>query len=249
MDIITNKKVKLIKWLRMDEYILQHVQSRMLITMEEYTKLKNISDPGTQIMELLDLMLVKGQGVCIDFLDLLKEDDVNEGTPELKEWITSVNTSEIKAAPQSSVQSSGSSVIINARDASDICTPIISGSQISSFSMNVNIDRTLNNLRTPDPLTSFKVSMEKRPSHSIKDNQEFLKRNQGKLIDKVKNVDRITDDLNLGDEMAANVRAERTDQAKMRKLLEYTNSTSAANLLVDALNKHAADVMEDLATA
>ncbi|MCJ8732798.1 hypothetical protein PDJAM_G00215410 [Pangasius djambal] len=91
--------------------------------------------------------------------------------------------------------------------------------------------------------------MEKRPSHGIKDNQKFLKRNQGKLIDNVKNVDRIVDDLNLGDEMAANVRAERTDQAKMRKLLEYTKSTSAANLLVDALNKHAADVMEDLTTA
>ncbi|MCJ8732799.1 hypothetical protein PDJAM_G00215420, partial [Pangasius djambal] len=138
MDIITSKKVKLIKWLREDKYILQHVQSKMLITMDEYTKLKNISDPGTQVMELLDLMLVKGQGVCINFLDLLKEDDVNEGSPELKEWISSVNTSEIKAAPQSSVQSSGSSVIISAHDFSNTCTPIISNSQISGFSMNVN---------------------------------------------------------------------------------------------------------------
>ncbi|KAB5577306.1 hypothetical protein PHYPO_G00208360 [Pangasianodon hypophthalmus] len=83
----------------------------------------------------------------------------------------------------------------------------------------------------------------------IADNQEFLRKNRGKLIDKVKNVDRILDDLNLGDEMAANVRAERTDQAKMRKLLDYINSKRAAKLLVDALNEHAADVMEDLPTA
>ncbi|MCI4378698.1 hypothetical protein PGIGA_G00218730 [Pangasianodon gigas] len=46
---------------------------------------------------------------------------------------------EIKAAPQSCVQSSGSSVIISARGASNICTSIISGCQISGLSMNVNI--------------------------------------------------------------------------------------------------------------
>ncbi|XP_017324563.1 uncharacterized protein si:dkey-10c21.1 [Ictalurus punctatus] len=241
MDIITSNKVKLIKWLRVDEYILQHVQCRKLITMDEYTKLKNLSNPGTQITELLDLMLQKGQSVCMDFLKLLKEDDVNESSPELKEWITSVNTSsEIKAAPQSADQSSGSSVNITATDGSSIHVPMISGSQISSLSMNMN--------------TNFHKRTDEKPRRSAfsdreLDNQEFLKKNRGELIDNVKTVDRIIDDLNLTEEKAANVRAEKTEQAKMRKVLEYTNSKKAAQLLVDALWKHAGDVMEDLTTA
>lgn len=76
--------------------------------------------------------------------------------------------------------------------------------------------------------------------------QEFLEKNWSELINKVKAVDRIIDDLSLTGEMAANVRVEKTDQAKMRKLLEYTTSKTAARHLVDALYKHAADVMEDM---
>ncbi|XP_053483391.1 uncharacterized protein LOC128609075 isoform X1 [Ictalurus furcatus] len=306
MDIITSNKVKLIKWLRVDEYILQHVQCRKLITMDEYTKLKNLSNPGTQITELLDLMLQKGQSVCMDFLKLLKEDDVNESSPELKKWITSVNTCleikaapqiagqssgssvniteddtssvyvpiisggkisvlsmetnislqkrtdekpmrsgfsdqelEIKAAPQHSGQSSGSSVNISATDGSSVYVPMISGSQISSLSMNMN--------------TNFQKRTDEKPLRSgfsdrELDNQEFLRKNRGELIDNVKTVDRIVDDLHFTNEMAANVQAEKTEQAKMRKVLEYTNSKIAAQLLVAALWKHAKDVMEELTT-
>lgn len=92
MEIIKKNKVKLIRWLRSDNLILQHVQSENLITTDEYTKLKMISDPGTQITELLDLMLQKENKVCFKFLELLKDDDVNESSPALREWIKSVNT-------------------------------------------------------------------------------------------------------------------------------------------------------------
>ncbi|KAF7709740.1 hypothetical protein HF521_016590 [Silurus meridionalis] len=83
----------------------------------------------------------------------------------------------------------------------------------------------------------------------IADNEAFLLKNRGKLIDRIKTVDRIVDDLVMTGEMAANVHAEKTEQAKMRKVLDYTNSKKAAKLLVDALFKHAGDVMEDLITA
>lgn len=92
MEIIKRMKVKLIKWLRTDEYILQHVQSKELIDMDEYKTLKTISDPGKQITELLDLFLTKNERACMDFLDLLKDDEVNKNIPELKEWITVINT-------------------------------------------------------------------------------------------------------------------------------------------------------------
>lgn len=93
MDVIIDKKVKLIEWLCGEEIILQHVSSRKLITMNEYTKVKSIQDPVKNVTELLDLIYRKGNETCIAFLELLKEDGVNESRPELKEWIKTVNTS------------------------------------------------------------------------------------------------------------------------------------------------------------
>ncbi|KAF4086605.1 hypothetical protein AMELA_G00085400 [Ameiurus melas] len=52
------------------------------------------------------------------------------------------------------------------------------------------------------------------------ENQLFLMKNRVKLINSVKNVPEILDRLELSNEKAAIVRAERTDQEKMRKLLE-----------------------------
>ncbi|KAK2849814.1 hypothetical protein Q7C36_008597 [Tachysurus vachellii] len=225
MEIITHNKVKLIQWLCGEELILQHVRARNLVTQTEYIKVKSIQDPSANITELLDIILKKGDSICVAFLELLKNDDVNESRPELKDWITTVDTSEIKADFQLSTQSTeikadfqhstqspDISVNITGKSGSSISTPVFIGSPISN-------------------------------------DQEFLKKNRGELIDKVKNVERITDDLHyLTDEMEAIIQAERSDKAKMRKVLEYTYSKKAAKLLVDALYKHAKDVMENLIT-
>ncbi|XP_027006746.2 uncharacterized protein LOC113645400 [Tachysurus fulvidraco] len=240
MNLIINKKVNLIKWLRGDDFILQHVQSKKLITMDEYQKLKSISDPGTLITDLLDLMVQKGDRVCVGFLDLLNEDDVNESSPELRDWIKSVKIPEIKADSQHSTQSSGSSVNITGSSGSSIGAPVIIGAKINSL----NINTQLTSGKTTDVMRNDRTQ---NSNPRITDYQGFLKTNRSKLIDKVKVVDRIVDVLGLADEMAANVRAEKTDQAKMRKLLDYTTTKSAARRLFDALNEHAADVMEDLA--
>ncbi|KAG7330916.1 hypothetical protein KOW79_004885 [Hemibagrus wyckioides] len=192
MDIITDNKVKLIDWLCGEDMILQHVQSRKLVTGNEYTKVKSIQDPILKITELLDIILKKKDPTCIAFLQLLKEEGVNESRPELKQWISTVNTSALA-------------------------------------------DKTENS-NTPQPGTS-----------QTPDYNEFLKKNYSKLIADIKNVNRLVDDLNyLGDESAANVRAETTDYAMMRKVLDYTKSKKAAKILFDALKKHAADVMEEL---
>ncbi|XP_047670922.1 uncharacterized protein LOC113637772 isoform X12 [Tachysurus fulvidraco] len=74
----------------------------------------------------------------------------------------------------------------------------------------------------------------------------FLKDQRADLIDKVKNVVRIVDYLELSNEKAAIVRAQLTDQAMMRKLLEFTTSRRAAELLINVLWEQAGDVMEDL---
>ncbi|KAL6484298.1 hypothetical protein MHYP_G00063430 [Metynnis hypsauchen] len=81
------------------------------------------------------------------------------------------------------------------------------------------------------------------------ENYQFLKNNNDVLIGRVKNVVRIVDGLDLADEMVAIVRAEPTDQARMRKLLDFTKSKKAAEVLVKALWEHVPDIMEDLTSA
>ncbi|KAM9487023.1 uncharacterized protein Hap1MRO34_006899 isoform 1-T2 [Clarias gariepinus] len=138
-----------------------------------------------------------------------------------------------KEMPKAESDHEGHSVFISATDASNVIAPVMIDNQISDFKMNLNNG-------------AQKMTDEKQPVS--KNNETFLKRNRGKLIDKVKNVNRIADEL-LTDEKLANVQAEQTDQAKMRKLLDYTNTKSAAQLLVDALYKHEPDVMKELTTA
>lgn len=95
MNIITDNKVKLIHWLCGEEMILQHAQSRKLVIKHEYDKIKSFQDPTAKMTELLDIIVGKGQSTCIAFLQMLKEDDVNESRPELKKWISAVNISGI----------------------------------------------------------------------------------------------------------------------------------------------------------
>ncbi|XP_053482218.1 uncharacterized protein LOC128608494 isoform X2 [Ictalurus furcatus] len=78
------------------------------------------------------------------------------------------------------------------------------------------------------------------------ENLLFLNEHRAELIDKVKNVVRILDYLELSNENAAIVRAQLTDQAMMRKLLEFTTSKRAAELLIKVLLEEAGDVIEDL---
>ncbi|KAM9487355.1 uncharacterized protein Hap1MRO34_007169 [Clarias gariepinus] len=98
------------------------------------------------------------------------------------------------------------------------------------------------------------------PSHNIDDTQTgdeniaettdenllFLKNYKAVLISKVKNVDGILDYLELSSGKTAIVRAQPTDQAKMRKLLEFTTSKRAAENLLTILCEQEGDVIDDL---
>uniref|UniRef100_A0A8C9RTK7 CARD domain-containing protein n=1 Tax=Scleropages formosus TaxID=113540 RepID=A0A8C9RTK7_SCLFO len=58
------------------------------------------------------------------------------------------------------------------------------------------------------------------------------------LVDRVTNVDSIVDELRskgIHRELAANVYAEKTEQAKMRRLLDNTKSSAMADALLTAL--------------
>ncbi|KAL6484297.1 hypothetical protein MHYP_G00063420 [Metynnis hypsauchen] len=138
MDIITQNKVRLIRWLSADSLVLQHVQSKQLVTRDEYGRLMDVSDRADRVTKLLDTILSKGDPLCLKFLDLLKEEDVNESSPELREWIGTVNTSEQSLATGRSetdsiagaqmnpgTQIQGDNVMINANNGASCFAPII----------------------------------------------------------------------------------------------------------------------------
>ncbi|XP_048021103.1 NACHT, LRR and PYD domains-containing protein 1 homolog isoform X2 [Megalobrama amblycephala] len=92
--VLLKSKLELINWLRLDPTcILQHVQAKELITQPEYEELKSMTVPRNMVIKLLDIILGKGENVCRDFLILLKDDKVNEISPELSKWIKTVDTS------------------------------------------------------------------------------------------------------------------------------------------------------------
>ncbi|XP_051998841.1 uncharacterized protein si:dkey-10c21.1 [Xyrauchen texanus] len=199
--ILKEKKIELIRWLSVDTFILQHVQSANLITNLEYEKLKSITLSTDTTIELLDIILKKGENVCREFLNLLKKDDVNEMSPELRDWVKTVNTSE---------------------------TTNRAGSQ----GHQITIQKT----ERGEPSYN-------RPIQGFK---KFLKSNTSYLVQNVKNIDPILDDLNLHDEQLANIRVLTTTQDKMRKLLDYMNSESIAERLYNALLDHEKDLMKEL---
>ncbi|XP_016301093.1 uncharacterized protein LOC107657502 isoform X3 [Sinocyclocheilus anshuiensis] len=205
-EIILDNKPKLIKWLSSDsELFLQYVQAKKLITMSQYSELMDMAAKERVIIRLLDIILGRGESVCRKFLDLLKEDDVNEISPELREWIRTVDTKDQKTEKDCKRRESG--------------------------------DRPIQDQK-PDR------DCQQRP---IQDCQMFLKKKFSLLVQNVKNIDPIIDDLvDLHAESVANVRAKSTDQEKMRKLLGCVNCESIAKDLVIALYKHEKPLMNDL---
>ncbi|KAL1267523.1 hypothetical protein QQF64_032886 [Cirrhinus molitorella] len=173
--------------------------------MPQYNTLKNMQGE-MGVIELLDIVLGKGEDVCRTFLDLLKKDDVNEFSPELRKWIKTVGTEDPKK--EKDYKPGGS-----------------------------------DNRPVQDQTPNRDCEQPVRPVGGY---QKFLKGKTSKLIQKVKNVDSIIDDLPLHDESVANVRAKPTNQEKMRKLLDCVNCESIAKDLFNALYEHEKGLMDEL---
>ncbi|XP_050974293.1 uncharacterized protein si:dkey-10c21.1 isoform X2 [Labeo rohita] len=134
-EIILGNKPKLIKWLSSGyELFLQHVQAKKLIT-SEYSELIDMQSKNTGVIKLLDIILGKGEDVCRKFLDLLKEDDVNEFSPELRKWIKTVDTKETA----NMTRPSGTQVTctISASNGGSVFSPLITESSLGPVTMNL----------------------------------------------------------------------------------------------------------------
>ncbi|XP_058642790.1 uncharacterized protein si:dkey-10c21.1 isoform X2 [Onychostoma macrolepis] len=239
-EIVLQNKPKLIKWLSLDHIIvLQHVQAKKLITMSQYRDLKEMKAKD-RVIQLLDIILERGENACRDFLYLLKEDDVNEISPELSDWIKTVDTEETtNMTEQSGIQVTCKN---SASGGGSIIAPVITGGNLSSFEMNTTVAPSGRQVVQ----TNYQKSDRDCEHRPIQDYQRFLKENTSKLIQKVKNFDPIIDDLDLHDELVANVRAKPTDQEKMRKLLTCVNCESIAKDLFNALCEHEKRLMNEL---
>ncbi|XP_043103991.1 uncharacterized protein si:dkey-10c21.1 [Puntigrus tetrazona] len=251
MEVILKNKPKLIKWLSSDFLIvLQHVQANGFVTMLQYNELKEIKAKDG-VIKLLDIIVQRGENVCRDFLKLLKDDDVNEISPELRDWSKTVDIEDQqkekdkgRAGLSMPIQEtermsrpSGTQVICNisASNGGSVNAPVITDGNHGSLVMNFGRPNVPENYQRPD-----------RDHRTIHDYQMFLKENTSLLVQKVKSIEPIIDDLDLQDELAANVRAKPTDQDKMRKLLTYVNCESIAKDLFTALCEHEKRLMDEL---
>ncbi|XP_016375718.1 uncharacterized protein LOC107714395 isoform X2 [Sinocyclocheilus rhinocerous] len=260
-EIILENKPKLIKWLSSDsELFLQYVQAKKLITMSQYSELMDMTAKERVIIRLLDIILGRGENVCRKFLDLLKDDDVNEISPELREWIKTVDTKDQKTEKDCKRRESGDRPIqetanmtrhsgiqvicnISASDGSFINSPVITGRSLCP----IEFDTTAAPSGRSDVQAIYQKPDRDCQQRPIQDCQMFLKKNFSLLVQNVKNIDPIIDDLvDLHAESVANVRAKSTDQEKMRKLLGCVNCESIAKDLVIALYKHEKPLMNEL---
>uniref|UniRef100_A0A9J7XBL0 Si:dkey-10c21.1 n=1 Tax=Cyprinus carpio carpio TaxID=630221 RepID=A0A9J7XBL0_CYPCA len=244
-EIILENKPKLIKWLSSDsELLLQHVQAKKLITMSQYNELMDMKPKERVIIKLLDIILSKGENVCRKFLDLLKEDDVNEISPELRDWIKTVDTEYQKTEEDCKRRESGDRPIqgnISSSDGSSIFSPVITGRSLCPIEFN-----TAAPSGRSDVQANYQKPDRDGQQRPIQDCQMFLKKNFSLLVQKVRNINPIIDDLDLHDESVANVRAKSTDQEKMRTLLGCVNCESIAKDLVTALYNHEKPLMNEL---
>ncbi|XP_078085350.1 uncharacterized protein LOC144504061 [Mustelus asterias] len=235
MEDIRRSKLNLTKWLINDpDFILQVVQEDILITQQEYQKLKAENDPEKRIINLLDIVIGKGNSFCEQFIRVLQKDKVKETYPKLMEWL-----SNREQAP-SGTNFSGRQIIsadVHATGGSFVVCPIIQTDQISgtssvSIPLNVNSSRNNKSVGNNLPLGSTKKINVKELEDKVTDKKSFLKQNWANLVQKVTNVDELADQMmgyGLTNEMYSEIMTRKTSQEKMRKLLQYSTTTDVAS--------------------
>ena len=86
MNILVANKVKLVKWLSSDRYILQHAHSDGILDTRIYRQLNDAARREDACIQLIDTMIDGGEGTSSQFLKLLKKPEILETYPQLKEW-------------------------------------------------------------------------------------------------------------------------------------------------------------------
>ncbi|GCC26893.1 uncharacterized protein [Chiloscyllium punctatum] len=232
MEDIRRSKLNLLQWLTNDpDFILQVVQEDGLITQREYQKLKAENDPEKRIINLLDIVIGKGSLSCENFIRILQKDKVKETYPKLTEWL-SHREQAVKPSGQHFINAD-----VHAAGGSFVVCPIIQTNQTLStpnVSIPLNINSSKNDRSLPNSLTlgSTKEISVKELEDKVTDKKSFLFSNWGSLVQKVKHVDELADQMmgyGLTNEMYSEILSCKTSQEKMRKLLQYSTTTDVVS--------------------
>ncbi|XP_059822053.1 uncharacterized protein si:dkey-10c21.1 [Hypanus sabinus] len=230
MEDIRRSKTSLVEWLTSDpDFILQIVQEDSLITQREYHKLNAENDPEKRIIKLLDTIMGKGQSSCELFCHVLRKDKVKETYPQLVEWPSSEQ--QAPASPKLSGQRA-ITADIHADGGSFVVCPLIQTSQTSTISIPVNFNSPRVNRNEVKDLGSTKETSVKELESKVIDKKSFLKENWANLVQKVKQVDELADQMmgcGLTNEMYSKIMACQTPEQKMRMLLGYVTTTDVAS--------------------
>ncbi|KPP64424.1 hypothetical protein Z043_117232 [Scleropages formosus] len=82
--LLRTLKATLIDALSADpDFVLQHADSRSLLTVAQYQHIKVIADPSQKVCDLLDCVIQRGSGCSKKLLKLLKEEKIQETYPKL----------------------------------------------------------------------------------------------------------------------------------------------------------------------
>lgn len=84
MRKIKEQKVELINCLMGDPFILQCVDAKGILSYRQYGNLKHSSNPEQTVTKLIDLLVSKGEETCDQFLQILKDPEVDATYPQLK---------------------------------------------------------------------------------------------------------------------------------------------------------------------
>ncbi|XP_076731407.1 uncharacterized protein LOC101472163 isoform X2 [Maylandia zebra] len=84
---IKEHKVELINCLMGDVFILQCVHAKGILSPRQYGNLKHSSNPEQTVTNLIDLLMSKGEETSDQFLQILKDPEVDATYPQLKNII------------------------------------------------------------------------------------------------------------------------------------------------------------------
>ncbi|KAK1165612.1 hypothetical protein AOXY_G14192 [Acipenser oxyrinchus oxyrinchus] len=141
---------------------------------------------------------------------------------------------------------------VRTTNGSNVVAPVIMTGKVGGINMPINIDQSTTSSRSGGACTTSgpekNISIEEADA-LVPDKMAFLKASQPSLVQKVKNIGPLTDQIlgnGFSDEMVSNIRSVEPEAKQMRKILEYTTTKSVAMKVFSALLENEPYVMKEL---
>lgn len=112
IQLLRSQKAKLIEILSSDaDFVLQHADSRCLLSLHGYQQVKACRNPSEKVTDLLDHIIQRGPEAAQGLLELLKDQALQETFP-LLHFIKDLQVSTLSSGRTKSAQYSSFNLII-----------------------------------------------------------------------------------------------------------------------------------------